>query len=130
MRIAMKLLAAALLTLGGCKGPASVQDAGTEVAIFHQRLDAGDFDAIWKDSGPDIKTTTTQESFTKLLATIHGKLGKVLESKQTGWHSEMNTGGSFTEVTMQTRFERGNAEENFVFKSYGQGQQLAGYHIK
>jgi hypothetical protein len=129
MRIAATVLTVTLLTLAGCKGPGSVQDASTRVATFHRRLDAGDFAAIWNDSGPDMKTTTTQESFTKLLAAVHGKLGKVRESKQTGWHSEVSTGGSFTELTMQTRFERGSGEESFVYKSYGQGQQLAGYHI-
>jgi hypothetical protein len=129
MRIAATALAVALLTLAGCKGPGSVQDASAKVATFHQRLDAGDFAAIWNDSGPDLKTTTTQESFTKLLAAVHGKLGKVRESKQIGWNSEMSTSGSLTELTMQTRFERGSGEESFVYKSYGQGQQLASYRI-
>lgn len=129
MRIATAGFAAALLTLAGCKGPGSVQDANAKVTTFHQRLDAEDFAAIWNESGPDIKTTTTQQSFTKLLAAVHGKLGKVRESKQTGWRSEVNTGGSFTELTMQTTFEHGSGEESFVYKSYGQGQQLAGYHI-
>jgi hypothetical protein len=129
MRIAATILAAGVMALGGCKGPGSVQDANAKIATFHHRLDAGDFAAIWNNSGPDIKATSSQESFTKLLAAIHGKLGKVRESKQIGWRSEANTNGSFNEVTMQTKFEQGSGEETFVYKGSGDDQKLAGYHI-
>jgi hypothetical protein len=129
MRILTTVLAAGLLAVSGCKGPASVQEANVKAQTFHHRLDAGDFTAIWRDSGPDIQTTTTQESFTQLLAAIHEHYGKVRESKQTGWRAEVNTGGSVQELTMQTTFERGAGEESFVFKGTGADQKLAGYHI-
>jgi hypothetical protein len=41
----------------------------------------------------------------------------------------VNTGGSFTQLTMQTTFERGTGEESFVYKGSGDDQKLAGYHI-
>jgi hypothetical protein len=106
-----------------------VQDASGRIETFHHRLDAGDFDAIWNDSGPDIQGTSTKDDFLRLLAAVHGKLGRVRQSKQIGWRSEMNTSGSFAEVAMHTTFERGSGEETFVFKSAGNVQKLAGYHI-
>jgi hypothetical protein len=108
MRIAAAVLSCFLLaplSLAGCKGPGSVQDASAKVATFHQRLDAADYAAIWNDSGLEIKTTTTQQNVAKLLAAVHGKLDKVSESRQTDWRSEVNTGGSFTELTMRITFE-------------------------
>lgn len=128
MRIAGTALLAAVLMAGGCKGPGSVQDAGAKVAAFHHRLDAGDYEAIWRDSGPGIQSVD-KASFTRFLTAIHDKLGKVRESKQTGWRSEMNTGGSFASLTMQTTFERGSGEESFLYKGTGADQKLEGYHI-
>ncbi|MBW8755658.1 MAG: hypothetical protein JF595_16225 [Sphingomonadales bacterium] len=120
---------AALLALGACQGPGSVQEANAKVATFHQRLDDGDFEAIWCDCGPDIQTTDKQ-AFARLLASMHGKLGNVRTSKQTGWRSQVDTTGSFTELTMETTFERGSGEESFVYKGSGAKQKLAGYHIR
>jgi hypothetical protein len=131
MRIAAAISAAALLTaltaLGGCEGPGSVQDAGAKIAAFHRQLDAGDYEAIWRDSGPDMQTDKAKAG--ALFAAVHAKLGKVRDSKQTGWRSEASTGGSFVEVTMQTRFERGTGEEVFLYKGKGAEQRLAGYNI-
>jgi hypothetical protein len=129
MRIAGTMLVAALLAVSACKGPGSVQEANAKVAIFHQRLDADDFEAIWRDCGPDIQTTD-KKAFAQLLAAVHGKLGNVRTSKQVGWRSQVDTAGSFTELTMQTTFERGRGEESFVYKGSGAGQKLAGYHIR
>ena len=129
MRIAWAMFAATLLALTGCKGPGSVQDAAAKVAAFHQRLDAGDMEAIWNDSGPEIQGTD-KKAFHRFLSAIHGQLGKVRESKQVGWRAETGTGGSTAEVIMQTTFERGSRKETFVYKGSGEQQKLAGYHIE
>lgn len=123
------LLAPALLGLAGCKGPGSVQDAAAKVAVFHQRLDAGDIDSIWRDSGPEIQGTD-KKAFYRFLSAIHGQLGRVRTSKQVGWRAEVDTGGSTAEVIMQTTFERGSRKETFVFKGSASEQKLAGYHIE
>jgi hypothetical protein len=129
MRIAAVFATAVLLALAACKGLASVQDANAKVAVFHQRLDAGDFDAIWADSGPDMQNTD-KKAFVRLLSAVRDQLGKVRNSKQTGWNTQMDTGGSETEVTMQTEFERGSRKETFLFRSTGQGARLAGYTVE
>ena len=129
MRIAWGIVVAALLALGGCKGPGSVQDAAAKVAVFHQRLDAADIEAIWNDSGPEIQGTD-KKAFHQFLSAIRGQLGKVRESKQVGWRAESGTGGSTAEVIMQTTFERGSRKETFVYKGSAGDQKLAGYHIE
>jgi hypothetical protein len=131
MRIAGTMFIAGLLALSACKGPASVQDANAKVATFHQRLDAGDFEAIWKDTGADMKIATRKEDFAGLLGRVHEQLGKVRESKQTGWQTRVDNSGSFAELTMNTTFERGGAYETFIYKNTDDDRQLlAGYHIK
>jgi hypothetical protein len=129
MRIGAIVLAAALLAIGGCKGPASVQAANAKVQVFHQRLDAGDYAAIWRDSGPGIREAATEQAFTQILARIHDGLGKVRESRQVGWHAEAGTSGSSQELTMKTTFERGGGTETFIYRGSGAAQKLAGYHF-
>lgn len=128
-RMGATVLAATALALSGCSGPSSVQDARAKVDHFHQRLDAGDIEAIWKDSGPEIQGTDKQ-AFARFLGAIRDQLGKVRESKQVGWHAEASTSGSSAEVIMQTTFERGSRKESFVYKGSGEQQKLAGYHIE
>jgi len=133
MRIAWAMLApmilGALLAVGGCKGPGWVQDARARVDVFHQRLDAGDIESIWKDSGPEIQGTDKQ-AFDRFLSAIHGQLGKVRETKQVGWSAATDNGNSTAEVIMQTTFEHGSRKETFVYKGAGEQQKLAGYHIE
>lgn len=129
MRIAWAMLAAAVLVLAGCKGPGSVQDAAAKVAVFHQRLDAGDIESIWKDSGPEIQGTD-KKAFHRFLSAIHEQLGTIRETRQIGWRAATENGNSTAEVIMQTTFERGSRKETFVFKGSGEQQKLAGYHIE
>lgn len=128
MRIAGMAMAAALLAASGCKMPGS--DASAKVLVFHQRYDIGDFDAIWNDSGPDIRTTATRDEFVKMLASVKGHFGKVREAKQTGFNVRSDMSGSTAEITMRTTFERGSGTEEFIYKGSGEEQKLAGYNIR
>ena len=129
MRIAAIVLAVSLLLVGACSGPESVQQARAKVDVFHRQLDKADYDAIWQGTSQDIQGTATRESFVQLLMAVHTRLGKVKETKQTGWRANVNTSGSFAEVTLQTTFERGTGEENFIYRHIDGGLKLAGYHI-
>ncbi len=122
------MVAAALLAVAGCNGPATY--ATKQVDVFHQRLNAADYEAIWSETGPDIRTTTSKEGFIKMLAMVHERLGNVRETRQTGWNSKMDTAGSLAELTHTTTFERGTGVETFVYKGSGEGQKLAGYHVQ
>ena len=127
MRI-FRIAPVALLMLAGCNGPATY--ATQAVTVFHQRLDAADYEAIWRDSGPDLRAATSRAAFVAMLDSLHDRLGKVRATKQTGWNSQVNTAGSLAELTHQTTFERGSGEETFVYKGSGEGLKLAGYNIQ
>lgn len=130
MRIAAFALVAVLAVLSACSGPEMVQNARDEVDVFHRSIDKGDYEAIWSDTSQDLRGTASKESFVQLLAAIHARLGKVRQTKQTGWRANVDTSGSFAELTMQTTFEKGSGEENFIFRNIDGGQKLAGYHIE
>ena len=97
--------------------------------LFHRQLDKADYDAIWRDTSQDMRATGSKQRFVEMLTAIHTKLGKVKKSEQTGWRTNIDTSGSFAELTMQTTFEKGTGAEHFVFRNTDAGQKLAGYHI-
>lgn len=130
MRIIQIAIAAALLAAGGCSGTASVKDAEKTVATFHQRLDKGQYDAVWADSSEFLTKSEKKEKLVGLLAAIHERFGNVKESKQNGWKVNIENGVSTTEVTMNTTFDKGTLEERFVFQNVGDAQKLLTYEFQ
>lgn len=129
MRIARFAMVAMLLAVSACSGTASVKEAEKKVAIFHQNLDKGDFEAVWRDSSEEITKSESKEKLIGLLAAVHGRFGKVKDSKQSGWKVNYDNGVSTTAVTMQTTYEKGALEEDFLFRGTDGGLKLAGYEF-
>lgn len=128
-RYLMPFAAAAMLA--GCNVKESLKDADIEVGQFHQKLDAGNWQAIWTAADPQLHKATTRAQFGGMLDAVHGKLGKVKSSEQVGWNAEATTGGSYVTVTTQTTFARGSGTEQFVFRKGEAGKlTLAGYDIQ
>lgn len=130
MRKALSTAIAAALLLAGCSGPSSVKAAREKVDVFHGQLDRAEYDTIANAVSDDIRNTASRPDFIKLLTGVHEFYGKVRETKQTGWRYNTDNRGSFSELDMQTTFERGIANEKFVFRNIGEDQKLAGYHVK
>ena len=117
------------ILLVACSAPASIGDTEAEVATFHRQLNAENYAAIWKVTSADLRNATTETAMKKLFAAVHRKLGKVVETKQVGWRSNVSTSGTFAEVQMDTKFEKGTGVESFVYRKDGDQLKLAGYHI-
>ena len=120
------LVVAALLA--ACAAPVQI-DTSAQVVSFHTLLDQEDYTAIWRDAAEEMHGSTTEANLNKIFMVIHRKLGKVVATKQIGWRTNMTTNGTFSEVTMETKFEKGVGQENFVFRQDGNRLKLAGYHI-
>jgi len=130
MRIARSAVAALLLVVSACSGTASVKEAEKEVATFHRNLDKGDFEAVWRDSSEEITRSESKEKLIGLLAAIHERFGKVKSTRQSGWKVNYDNGVSTTAVTMQTTYEKGALEEDFLFRATDGGLKLAGYEFE
>ncbi len=120
---------AAASVLAACNPVERAGDARAEVDFFHERLNAGDDDAIWAVTGEEFRSTTSKEDFARLLGTVRKSLGKVEETSQVGMNMYTNMQGSFTTLRMETHFERGRGAELFMFKSAGDELKLVGYNI-
>jgi len=127
-RFLLPLACAAMLA--GCGLKESYDVTATKAQEFHDRLSAGQYDAIWASTSADLRKNPGRDEFTALLVAVNRKLGKVVEAKQTNWHS--NTVNGVTEVTIDfdTRFERGTGAETIVFRYVSEDRlALAGYTI-
>jgi uncharacterized protein YceK len=129
MRTIIWPLAVAGIVLAGCSGVMDAKDSKQQVAIFHQRLDAGDYAAIYKASGAELKTAATEQDFTRLLQAVHTKLGKVKSAELQGTNIFAGTNGKRTTLTYATQFERGTGTETFVYAGATPAPLLVEYSI-
>ncbi|MEL7691302.1 DUF4019 domain-containing protein [Citromicrobium bathyomarinum] len=124
----MALVLAATM-LAACNPFAQAEGAREQVDLFHDRLNAGDDQAIWTNAGEELRKATSQEDFARLLDTVHKSLGDAGETSQAGMRVNTNTQGTFTTLQMDTQFENGRGSETFLFRGSGDSLKLIGYHI-
>lgn len=122
------LVIAAALALGGCSMGQDLTAGGKAVDDFHRQLDAGETAAIEAAAGPEIKAMAG--GFAAVLDQVHRRLGKVNSSTRTGFNDSIDNGDHRLELTYDTKFERGDGDEEFVFRMIDGQPVLAGYHVK
>jgi hypothetical protein len=115
--------------LASCSPQADLTAADSAIAEFHARLDRAQFAPIYAASAPEMKAVTNGTDLVKLLAAVHGKLGRFKGGKTVGWNDTRNTSGHFLNIGYQANYEKGQALEEFLFRLDGDGATLAGYHV-
>jgi hypothetical protein len=125
----LSLLLMALLALAGCSAP---DFSGAEAGIgrLHQAQFTEDFQDIYRASADDLKHATTESDFVHFLSVTHSKLGAMQSTNQTGKSFNITTNGTYVTLFYHTVFEKGSAQETFVYVSREQKTLLAGYHIE
>ncbi|MGZ3183055.1 MAG: DUF4019 domain-containing protein [Telluria sp.] len=119
----------AVFALVGCSSSEDAKLAETAVQQFHQKLDAGQFEAIYAAAGAELKDQTTLKDFTALLEAIHRKLGNLKSAEAKGWNVNYNTSGAYVTLTYASVFNEGGAGEQFVYRIDRNEARLIGYHI-
>lgn len=128
----MRKLASVLLSLvglAGCSPGTDVPIAQRAIASFHSDLNAGSFEKIYANSDPELKSATNRDEFIKILGVVHSKLGPFTSGKMLNWNDNATTGGHYVTLNYQASYQKGSAEENFVYRLNGGGASLVGYHI-
>jgi hypothetical protein len=115
--------------LSGCSSGEHLKAAEQEVAHFHQMLDAGQFERIYKEASPDFRKAAPQEKFAEFAGAVHRKLGRVRTAERQGFNVNYGTGGTQVTLSYQTQFANGPAVETFVYRSSDAGAKLVGYNI-
>ena len=103
--------------------------AEPQIAEFHKKLDAGQYEEIYNAAAEEFKKNVTKEKMTRILSAISRKLGTVKSKKIVNWH--VNTRNLTTHVILvsETEFEKGTGTETFSFIVSGSNAKMVGYNI-
>ena len=111
---AMRILLIGLITgtLQGCLLPENFDDAEQSVAVFHDRLNQGEYDDIWDLTAPAFDDREVRAEARALFSAMHSRLGPVVESEEidASFFASDDTGETVT-LVYRTTFERGSATE-------------------
>lgn len=120
-------MAVTALALGGCSMGQDITAGSAAVDQFHKQMDAGRFEAIDAAAGPEIKATPG--GFAPILAMAHAKLGNVKSTTRTGFNDRYDNGDHRLEMVYDTKFDKGDGTEQFVYRFVGGKAVLIGYHV-
>jgi hypothetical protein len=122
-----------LLLMGGCglfwvKAKETASRAEREAAVFHQRLEAGQYSAIYDAAAPGFRDTISRADLAKFLGAVHNKMG-ACRTPVAALSFLTNASTSGTRVRLRYRLEcaSGPLEEGLVFLSTGDGPRLFHY---
>ena len=124
------LLLAVCFSLCGCGDTIKGKSiAESEVAVFHEKLNAKRFDEIYSTASDDFRKAAPKEKVLELFGAIERKLGRAKSSSTTNWN--VRTFNLVTTVVLveDTAFEQGKGTETFTFRVSGEKAVLVGYTI-
>ena len=117
------------LVISACSVSQDKKTAEDEVQKFHSAFNAGEFHAIYSASADELKQTENEEDFVKLLAALNRKLGKLENTTQNTWHVNSQFTGTFVVLVYKSKYEHGDANEQFTYLVKDKVAKLAGYNI-
>jgi hypothetical protein len=123
------IAACCALLLAACNPVAELGDGDEAVAQFHRQLDAREFDRIWRSSHPEMRKAQSRADYEAFVTAVRDKLGKVERGERQGFNVNTSNGVTFVTINMHTTFERGEADEVFVFRRDGERLALLNYNI-
>lgn len=94
-------------------------------------LDEERYDRIWQSTGEELRREASEQSFTELLRNVHDRMGNVRSAERQGWGVNYVNGVTRVSLTYATEYERGRAEEGFVWilPDGERPPELAGYQV-
>jgi hypothetical protein len=104
--------------------------ADAAVRHFHQRLNAGDYEGIYREADEGFRTGESHDDSIRFLETVHKKLGLAGPETQLNVRVDTNTRGTFLTTQYSTTFAAGTATEMFTWVKSGGTLKLNGYHIQ
>ncbi|MCB2066304.1 MAG: DUF3887 domain-containing protein [Erythrobacter sp.] len=125
-----KMCAASLaLVLAACNPMAQMSDADSEIAEFHENFNASNWDAIWNGASDDFRASLTRQEFDAFMDRMRASVGEYQDGSQAGFNVNTNNGVTTTEITLDTTYENGTADEVFTFVGSGEQMQLLNWNI-
>jgi len=118
-----------VLLLGGCGSGDDLRIARESTTHVHAQMDSEQFADIYSQADDAFRAATKQQDFLDFISAVHRKLGKVQNASQGGYFVNFSTSGTQVRLNYRTKFEGGDAQEEFIWKIKGNQAVLVGYHI-
>jgi hypothetical protein len=117
---------ASALVVAGCGG---TDAAKRGVEDFRSRVAQRSYTEIYRSAGAELRQGTSEEQFERFMLAIDRKLGPWQSAEEPAWNVMRGTAGHLVRLTYQSQFERGGANEQFLWRiEHGQAV-LLGYHV-
>ena len=97
---------------------------------FRMRISRGAYGEIVRSAAPEFQAATTAPDFAKTMESLKERLGAWQSSEEPAWKVLAGISGQTVTVIYNSRFERGTATEEFVWRVRQGRPALAGYHVK
>ena len=127
------LVLSPLLLLGMCgrflmRSKEASIEVERQVALFHQRLESAQYEAIYGDAAPDFQVTIQPSALSEYLTSIHEKMGACRAPAQPVT-STFNTNTSGARVSLRYRIQcsSGELDGAFTFAQDRWGTKLLRY---
>lgn len=104
--------------------------ANIAVREFHQRLNAGQYEAIYRQADVGFTREGKHDEMVKFLAAVHAKLGDAGATNLVNIRVNATTNGTFLTAEYNTTFARGSAVEMFTWIKKSGNLALHGYNIQ
>ena len=117
------------LLLGGCGSSENLRIAKEATTHVHAQMDNEQFAQIYSEADDALRAATKRQDLLDFISAVHRKLGRVQNAYQTGFFVNFSTSGTRVRLNYQTKFDGGNAQEEFIWKIKGDQPALIGYHI-
>ena len=130
LRFIGALAVAAAFLLTGCGDTVGGKTAAEpEVAKFHDRINAGQYEAIYANSDPDFQKAAPKDKVLALFAAIERKLGHFKSASEITWNVRTFNMTTNAVLAYKSAYERGEATETFTFRVSNGKAVLVGYNI-
>lgn len=103
---------------------------GEAVTYFHNEYNANRASALHAAAAPAFQKEISLETWNELHAMLHEKLGAWKSGDQTGVNVATDNGHETLKISFSSKFEKGEATEEFVFDYNGEKPLLLGYNVK
>jgi hypothetical protein len=114
------------LVVAGCGGTDAAKRA---VEAFRSRSAQRSYAEIYRTARAELRQGTTEEQFERFMTAIDRTLRAWQSAEQPGWNVMRATAGHLVRLTYQSQFERGGANEQFLWRIEHGQPVLIGYHV-
>ncbi|MGO4881750.1 MAG: hypothetical protein ACLP59_13115 [Bryobacteraceae bacterium] len=106
-------------------------EAEREAAVFHRRVAAGEYDAIYDTATPAFQLATNRYDSARILASVRLKMGDCkTPAGALGAFTNMSTSGTTVRLNYKVACVNGNLDETLTYLNTDFGPRLLGYNFR